>query len=109
MPDYRYCQAITTTDSREAADALSRSAVEARVAACGQVAGPIQSTYWWQGRVDTAEEWCVVFKTTAERYPALERHIREHHGYDVPEIILIPIVAGNPSYLTWVGTETAVT
>lgn len=109
MPDYQYCQAITTTDSREAADVLSRSAVEARVAACGQVAGPIQSTYWWQGRVDTAEEWCVVFKTTAERYPALERHIREHHGYDVPEIILIPIVAGNPSYLTWVGTETAAT
>ena len=50
-----------------------------------------------------------MFKTTAERYPALERHIREHHGYDVPEIILIPIVAGNPSYLTWVGTETAAT
>ena len=46
MPEYRYCQAITTTDSREAANALSRSAVEARVAACGQVAGPIQSTYW---------------------------------------------------------------
>lgn len=109
MTDYRYCQAVTTIDSREAAEALARSAVEARVAACGQVTQPIQSTYWWQGRVETAEEWYVVFKTTAERYPALEQHIREQHGYDVPEIILTPIVAGNPAYLSWIDAETSTT
>jgi periplasmic divalent cation tolerance protein len=108
MPDYQYCQVVTTTDSREAADALSRTAVEVRVAACGQVVGPIQSTYRWRGRVETAEEWYVVFKTTTERYPVLEQHIREHHSYDVPEIILTPIVAGNPSYLAWVSAETTV-
>jgi periplasmic divalent cation tolerance protein len=109
MTEYRYCQAVTTIDSQEAAQALARSAVEARVAACGQVTGSIQSTYWWQGRVETAEEWCVVFKTTADRYPALEQHIREHHGYDVPEIILTPIVAGNPAYLSWISAETGKT
>jgi periplasmic divalent cation tolerance protein len=106
MPDYSYAQAVTTTDSEEAASALARSAVEARVAACAQVVGPIKSTYWWEGKVETAGEWYVVFKTTAERYPALEAHIREHHGYDVPEIVLMPIVAGNPAYLEWVTTET---
>jgi periplasmic divalent cation tolerance protein len=107
MTDYQHAQAVTTTDSREAAQALSRSAVEARVAACGQVVGPIHSTYRWAGKVETAEEWYVVFKTTAERYPALERHIRDHHSYDVPEIVLTPIVAGNPAYLSWVTTETS--
>lgn len=107
MTDYQHCQALTTTDSRDAAEALSRSAVEARVAACGQVVGPINSTYWWQGKIETAEEWYVVFKTTAERYPALEQHIRDHHSYDVPEIVLTPIVAGNPAYLSWVTTETS--
>jgi periplasmic divalent cation tolerance protein len=106
MTDYLYAQAVTTTDSREAAEALSRSAVEARVAACAQVVGPMKSTYWWEGKVETAEEWYVGFKTTAERYPALEAHIREHHSYDVPEIVLMPIVAGNPAYLEWVTTET---
>jgi periplasmic divalent cation tolerance protein len=106
MTDYQHAQAVTTTDSREAADALARSAVEARVAACGQVVGPIKSIYWWEGKVETAEEWYVVFKTTAERYAALEAHIREHHSYDVPEIVLMPIVAGNPAYLEWVTTET---
>ena len=86
--------------------ALSRSAVEARLAACGQVVGPIKSTYWWEGKVETAQEWYVVFKTTTERYPALEAHIREQHSYDVPEIVVTPIVAGNPAYLDWVTTET---
>lgn len=106
MTDYQHAQAVTTTDSQDAADALARSAVEARVAACAQVVGPIKSTYWWEGKVETAEEWYVVFKTTAERYPALEAHIHEHHSYDVPEIVLMPIVAGNPAYLEWVTTET---
>jgi periplasmic divalent cation tolerance protein len=106
MTDYQHAQAVSTTDSQDAADALARSAVEARVAACAQVVGPIKSTYWWEGKVETAEEWYVVFKTTAERYPALEAHIREHHSYDVPEIVLMPIVAGNPAYLEWVSTET---
>jgi periplasmic divalent cation tolerance protein len=106
MTDYQYAQAVTTIDSREAAEALARSAVEARVAACGQVSAPIHSTYWWEGKVESAEEWYVVFKTTAERYPALEAHIREHHSYDVPEIVLLPILGGNPAYLSWITAET---
>lgn len=106
MSDYQHCQVVTTIDSREAAEVLSHSAVQARVAACGQVAGPIHSTYWWEGKLETAEEWYVVFKTTAERYPALEQHIRAHHSYDVPEIVLTPILAGNPDYLSWITTET---
>jgi periplasmic divalent cation tolerance protein len=107
VADYQHAQAVTTTDSQEAAEALARSAVEARVAACAQVSGPITSTYWWDGAVESAEEWCVVFKTTAERYPALEEHIRAHHSYDVPEVVLLPILAGNPAYLSWVSEETA--
>ncbi|MEV0391766.1 divalent-cation tolerance protein CutA [Polymorphospora rubra] len=102
-------QAVTTTDSRTAADALARSAVEARVAACGQVMGPISSTYWWEGQVETAEEFYVVFKTTADRYPALEQHVRANHSYDVPELVATPITAGNPDYLAWVTTETTAT
>lgn len=100
-------QVTTTTDAREAAAGLARGAVDARVAACGQVVGPIQSIYRWQGRVETTEEWYVVFKTTAARYPALEAHVRAHHTYEVPEIVATPIVDGDPGYLAWVRAETA--
>jgi periplasmic divalent cation tolerance protein len=106
VTEYQYAQAVTTTDSREAAEALARSAVEARVAACAQVSGPINSTYWWQGSIESSEEWYVTFKTTVERYPELEQHIRDHHSYDVPEVVLLPVLAGNPAYLSWVGEET---
>lgn len=106
MSDDRHYQVTTTVGARAAADALARSAVSARVAACGQVSGPVTSTYWWQGAVQTGEEWYVVFKTTAERYPALEQHIRDEHEYDVPEIVATPIVGGHPAYLAWVGAET---
>lgn len=102
-----YCQAVTTTGSVEAAAALASSAVRARLAACAQVLGPVSSTYRWQGEIETAQEWQVVFKTTGERYPALEAHIRREHGYQVPEVLCMPVVAGNPAYLDWVMRETS--
>ena len=106
MPEAEYCQVSTTTDSRAAAEDLTRSAVTARVAACGQVVGPMTSVYWWQGKIDDAAEWLVLFKTTAERSEALVEHLRAHHTYDVPEIIVTPVIGGNPAYLRWVGEET---
>jgi periplasmic divalent cation tolerance protein len=101
-----YCQVSTTTDSRQAAADLARSAVQVRAAACGQVVGPIDSVYWWDGKIDDAQEWLVVFKTTAERSDALIEHIRAHHTYEVPEIIRTPITGGNDAYLAWVRRET---
>ncbi|MGH3679602.1 MAG: divalent-cation tolerance protein CutA [Natronosporangium sp.] len=103
-----YCQVVTTTDSREAADELARTAVEARLAACAQVVGPISSSYWWDGAVTSDQEWQVVLKTTAAAYPELERHLREAHSYDVPEILCLPVTAGNPAYLDWLATEVRV-
>ena len=106
MTEHQHCQVVTTTDSREAAATLAHSAVAARAAACAQVVGPITSTYWWTGKIETAEEWQVIFKTTLDRYAALEEHIRAHHSYDVPEILCTPVVAGNPAYLDWLVAQT---
>ncbi|WP_433532992.1 divalent-cation tolerance protein CutA [Micromonospora sp. CA-263727] len=106
MTDARHFQVSTTVDSAEAAADLARSAVEARVAACGQVAGPINSVYWWEGKLDNATEWLVLFKTTAGRSAALVDHLKTQHSYDVPEIIVTPVMGGNPAYLTWIDQET---
>ena len=106
MTEPEYYQVVTTTDSREAADSLARAAVEARVAACSQVVGPIDSTYWWEGKLSTAQEWQVIFKTPTDRYAALEDNIRSHHSYEVPEILGTAVAAGNPAYLEWLTAET---
>jgi periplasmic divalent cation tolerance protein len=102
---FLYCQVVTTVPSQAAAEALAESAVLARFAACAQVGGPIASTYWWQGRADSAEEWQVVFKTTVARYGALKAHILDNHDYDVPEVLAFPVLDGNPAYLAWLSEE----
>lgn len=96
-----FIQVTTTTDSPEAARALALSAVETRLAACAQVSGPIESFYRWQGAIEQAQEWVVVFKARADGYQMLENHIKEQHSYDVPEILATPVSQGNPAYLSW--------
>ena len=96
----------TTTDSEEAARALAAGAIEARLGACAQVLGPITSVYRWEGAVQTDQEWRVEIKTAARRTEELTAHLIEHHSYDTPEVIAVPITGGSPAYLTWVEEET---
>lgn len=98
-------QVFTTVDSIEAAQRIARTVVERRVAACAQVMGPITSTYWWQGAIETAEEWLCIVKSTEELYTSLEGLIRESHPYDVPEILALPVSAGHAAYLDWLRGE----
>ena len=100
------CQVMTTVGERSAADGLARSAVEQKLAACAQITGPVASTYWWEGAIETTEEWQIIFKTTTSRYPVLAEHIRSNHSYDVPEVLCLPVVDGNPAYLRWVAEQT---
>ena len=101
-----YLQVQTTTDSRAEAMELGRAAVEARLAACAQVAGPVASTYWWEGGIERAEEWLVLLKLPAARLGELTAFLTERHSYDEPEIVALPIVAGSPSFLSWLREET---
>ncbi|HEU5159984.1 MAG TPA: divalent-cation tolerance protein CutA [Streptosporangiaceae bacterium] len=101
-----HVQVTTATDSRAEAAELAKSAVRERLAAGAQLVGPIASTYWWEGEIESAEEWIVVFKTTTERFEELAELIIDQHSYDTPEIIAVPIVAGSADYLAWVSEQT---
>jgi periplasmic divalent cation tolerance protein len=104
--DSEYLQVQTTTDSRAEAMELARAAVEARLAACGQVAGPVASTYWWNDELERSEEWFVFLKLPADRYDELAAFLAERHSYDEPEIVATPIVSGSASFLSWIRDET---
>ena len=97
---------LTTTDSADKARALARGAVEARLAACAQISGPVTSVYHWKQAVETSEEWQVQFKTTEDCYDALEAHLLAAHDYETPEIIATPVVRGSAAYLRWIAAET---
>jgi periplasmic divalent cation tolerance protein len=96
----------STTNSEAAARALADGAVEARLAACAQVLGPITSVFRWAGATQTEQEWRVEFKTAADRVAALAEHLRTHHDYDVPEVVATPITGGDDDYLSWLVDET---
>jgi periplasmic divalent cation tolerance protein len=102
----RFLQVQTTTDSRAEAVELAHAAVQARLAACAQVAGPIASTFWWEDGIERAEEWLIMLKLPAGKYEELADFLIERHSYDEPEIIATPIVAGSAGYLDWLEQET---
>lgn len=101
-----YCIVSTTVDSETAVHTLADTIIENRLAACAQISGPLKSIYWWNNQKEQAVEWTCSFKTTMDIYPKLKEMIQELHPYDVPEIILTPILDGNQEYLNWVGSET---
>ena len=100
-----YIQVVTTTTRKAEAQAIARALVEQRLAACVQVLGPVTSTYWWEGKVETNHEWQIWIKTRRDLYEQIEQAIRQLHSYAVPEIVAIPIVAGSESFLAWIDDE----
>ena len=100
-----FIQVMTATERKEDAERIARSLVEMRLAGCVQIVGPVVSVYRWKGRIETAEEWLCLIKSSEDRYGAIEEAIRSRHPYETPEIISLPITAGSRDYLNWLRGE----
>jgi periplasmic divalent cation tolerance protein len=100
-----YVQVTTTTGKRNDAEQIAAELVSRRLAGCVQVSGPIVSTFRWQGKVETGEEWMCVIKTSRDKVADIKRAFDEIHPYDVPEIIATPIVEGSEAYLEWLQMQ----
>lgn len=100
-------QLITTLETKEHALDLARAAVEARVAACVQIVGPITSVYRWQGKVEQPDEFLCLLKAPLEGLDVLAAFVRDRHPYDTPEITVVESLFVDERYLAWARTETA--
>jgi periplasmic divalent cation tolerance protein len=101
-------QVVTTTSERTDAETLADAVLESRLAACVQISGPIDSRYWWNGRIEKSSEWLLTIKTRRDLYKRLERMLLEQHPYDQPEIIGTAIVEVSAGYLKWLNEQVAV-
>jgi periplasmic divalent cation tolerance protein len=99
-------QVESTTESREEASRIANALVERRLAACVQIVGPIRSTFWWEGRVQDAEEFLLLCKVPGERLDEATALVEELHSYDVPEVLAFEVAHGSRSHLDWVAAET---
>jgi periplasmic divalent cation tolerance protein len=102
-----FLQITTTTGSRHDAEQIAAELVSRRLAGCVQVSGPITSTYRWQGKSETSEEWMCTIKTSREQLDAIRTVIAEIHRYEIPELIATPIVGGSEKYLAWLKDQLA--
>lgn len=92
---------LVTAPDLDTARKLARGALEARLVACANIVPQIESLYWWQGKLESSAEVLVIFKTTDTTLAALETHVLQHHPYDTPEIVALPLKSGTPRYLDW--------
>jgi periplasmic divalent cation tolerance protein len=95
---------VTVPDAAVGKD-LARRVVEEGLAACGNVLAGLVSVYRWRGGIQEDPEALVIFKTTEDALPALEKRVVELHPYEVPEFLALPLTHGHLPYLQWVAEE----
>jgi len=100
-----YCMILVTCAGESHARKLAEKLVRQRLAACVQI-HPVTSIYTWENKIHDDPESRLIIKTRSSLYPKVEAFIAKHHGYEVPQIIKVPIEAGLTSYLNWLDEQT---
>jgi periplasmic divalent cation tolerance protein len=107
MTSKRVVQIQVVHSDRDALDGMITELVGERLIACGQVMGPIRSTFFWEGSVHKEDEWLALLKTSDGAVGDLVARLAEVHSYDVPEILITEVAGGYLPYLDWVLEQTA--
>lgn len=100
-----YCVVFVTTGSRSEARRIARVLLKQRLVACANIVPGVESHYWWEGKMEHAREWLLVMKTRRGKFRAVERAVKQLHSYQVPEIIALPLAAGQADYLRWIDAS----
>jgi len=104
--DEEFCEVVVTGPDAEWLAGYTRTLVEERLAACGHTIGAIRSVYRWDGAVQDETEARVALHTRRSLVPAIVERTAELHPYEVPCVIALPLLGGNPAYLRWIEAET---
>ncbi len=96
-----YVVIFVTAAGKKEAELIGATLVKERLAACANIIGGVRSLFWWEGKIDCAKEELLIIKSKKSKLPAIIKRVRSLHSYKVPEIIALPIIGGNRSYLKW--------
>jgi periplasmic divalent cation tolerance protein len=97
---------LSTAGSEQEAHKIAHILVKRRLAACVNILPQVQSIYRWKGEIESAQEWLLLIKTRADKFPAVRDAIGELHSYEVPECIVLEIEDGSLPYLQWLEKAT---
>ena len=100
-----YTLIMVTASSKEEAEKIATTLLERKLIACANILGPVSSRFWWQGKIDSAEEYMIFMKTKRKLFDQVADNVKQLHSYEVPEIIALPIVEGAKPYLEWINSS----
>lgn len=95
---------LMTTVSKLEGQKIVQNLLEKRLIACANIFGPVESHFWWQRKIERAEEFLVLMKSNRKLFPKLTKAVNEMHSYDVPEILAVSIIEGFPLFLKWMNS-----
>ena len=95
-----------TCPSQDVAQKIADAAVEKRLAVCGNIEGPVSSTYLWKGVVEQAFEHILWLKTVESCWGPVEALVKDIHPYDVPAMIAWPCSHVLAEYADWLHDNT---
>jgi periplasmic divalent cation tolerance protein len=98
---------LTTCGKSEDAEKLAQGLIEKRLAACVNVVSGVRSYYRWQGKIENDAEFLLIVKTARGLVDQLRLELEKLHPYELPELIVAPIIDGSPNYLAWLERELA--
>ncbi len=98
----KYIVIFVTCASRQEATKITERLLGERLVACANIIEGINSFFWWKGRIDRAKELLVIMKSLRRNFGKIKKRIKKLHSYEVPEIIALPIIAGDRTYLKWI-------
>ena len=98
----QYAVLLITTPTRQEAENLTKRLLQQKLAACVNLL-PVASHYRWKGKIEEAEEILMLVKTQRRLINQIVKLVERHHSYEVPEVIALPLIEGNPKYLQWIA------
>jgi periplasmic divalent cation tolerance protein len=98
--------AITAPDAGWLSEFV-RQLVDDGLAAGAHLTETIRSIYRWRGETHDVTEAHAAIHTVASRVPAIVERANAAHPYEVPCVVSVAVVDGNPAYLDWVRREAA--
>ena len=99
-----YIVVMVTTASKQEAEKIAQRLLKERLIACANIIGPVSSLFRWSGKVEKTEECLIFMKSRKDLFEKLAEIVKALHSYEVPEIIVLPVVGGLKAYLDWLGS-----
>lgn len=101
-----YIVVFVTTPNKKEAETITKDLLEEKLCACINIVDKIKSFFWWEKKIDCADECLLILKTKRSLFTKLIKRVKSLHSYQTPEIIALPIIRGNKDYLDWLDAVT---